>query len=592
MTNDIEEINLVDDLSDSYDTDESGVITLNHGNELDEVPADALDSASQPQEIDFTDHVHLKSLSLDTLYELGYVAHQGVVDQCKAYLDSDDTVKCVCLLIVNDNPSAPPLLVATPESRKKHRQNVQYIRSLGSNFGLKTPLLMDGDEESIIRRLLEVESQNFDVQEAPDDSSSMPDDLTDAKKQFIGIVEEAINIGASDFDISFNLKNSYYVFAIGGKMNPRVPLSPTDAKLMINAMFNTESENMTGSLEDEQIIDKNLNVAVAVTDDNGRPRLEQVRLRAEKTFAHNGYTLSVRVIRTEQSEGFALDELGFEDAQFKLLDYLVKTPTGIILIVGPTGHGKSVTLKAFYEAMDPTWKIVVIEDPVEYIINHPHCTQRPVVPEKNLTVKRHLKSTLRQFPKVIGISEIRDHAVAEDVINISLSGHKMVATMHANDSLAVLTRLKSLGVTYQVQAQDNLFSATMSQRLLPKLCPECKVPSLHDVYGEIFKKKNGGCSRCSGKGYKGVQLVAEIVVIDSTIRRLLNDDNFNAVLPYLKSKGWRSIKDVGISKVKMGLVDPDDLFKSLGDETNNETAEFNYETGSFEQVGEKAGIGE
>ena len=159
----------------------------------------------------------------------------------------------------------------------------------------------------------------------------------------------------------------------------------------------------------------------------------------------------------------------------------------------------------------------------------------------------------------------------------------MVSTMHANDALAVLTRLNALGVSYQIQAQENLFSATLSQRLLPKLCQHCKLPHEHPTYGDIFKKNPKGCDKCKKKGLKGVELAAEIVIFDSKVRNLLDKNRFNEVRPYLKSKGWMSIKDVGILKVKRGLVDPEEMFKALGDENNNDTAEFNYQTGSFEQ---------
>lgn len=533
------------------------------------------------------DSVDCKFPFVGDIFKDGYSAHTSLVGHCAAVFKDDD--EHFCLVVSNENIERPPLLLTTENTQKLHRQKLQFIRSMCGANGLKSPIikLVDDDSLRIAFNNIEIKEVSADAEEVIDD-----DDLTDAKKMFNSIVIEGIQNGASDFDIGFNPKASYYAFSVGGKMTPRKSITPENAKLMINAMFNTESENMTGSLEDEQIIDKNLNVMVTIPKENGDSSNESVRLRAEKCYAHNGYTLSVRIIRTEQSDDFSLKELGFEPEQLDTLKYLLKTPTGIILIVGPTGHGKSVTLKAFYEEMDPEWKIVVIEDPVEYIIGHPNCTQRPVVPEKGLTVKRHLKSTLRQFPKVIGISEIRDHEVAEDVINISLSGHKMVATMHANDSLAVLTRLTSLGVSYQVQAQDNLFSATMSQRLLPKLCGSCKQPSVHPVYGDIYIKKQGGCETCKGKGHKGVVLAAEVVVIDSTIRRLLNENKFNDVLPYLRSKGWRSIKDVGISKVKAGLVDPNEMFKALGDENNNENSEFDYNSGQFNTIEKDSERGE
>jgi general secretion pathway protein E len=517
--------------------------------------------------------------SIKVLLDRGYFPYNATLEYSKSFIDDAVNTKDIkyIIVLIHQDLTNPPILACTKETFGKHRSAISMIKNICQKnklTNLVTTFALPTDLKSLISES-EIDSALLD--DLPDDEA----DITAAKEQFRKIVGDGLKQGASDFYISYSKTDSYHCFSTDGSMVKRENLSSYDAKAMVNAMFNTESENMTGSLEDDQIISKNITVEPTYIDKNGKKRREVVRLRAEKVAAHGGFTLSCRIIKTNQQSSMTLAKLGFEDDQHQLLLYLKDIPIGIILIVGPTGHGKSITLKAFYEAMNPYWRIIVIEDPVEYIINHPYVTQENVVDDKGLTIKKYIKSSLRQFPKVIGISEIRDIEVAEEVINISLSGHKMVATMHANDSLAVLPRLDTIGVSFKKQAQAGLISATMSQRLLPKLCPNCKQSKKSELYGDIFIINPKGCSSCQNKGIQGRCLVGEIIIFDSNIRDFLKNDRFNEILPYLKSMGWRSMLDVGISKVKEGLVDPQSLFKELGDPKNTLGSSFSYTLNSF-----------
>jgi general secretion pathway protein E len=523
----------------------------------------------------------VKNSSIQGLVDRGYYPFNPTLEYSKLYIDDAVSTKDIkyIIVVVHQDLTNPPILLCTKETYRLHRNAITTVKNICQKNKLPKLIINYAAATELKSFILEseIDSTLFD------DSREDEPDITAAKGQFIKIVGDGLKQGASDYYISYNKHDSYYCYSTDGSMGKRENLTPYDAKAMVNAMFNTESENMTGSLEDDQVLSKNISVEPTYVDKHGKKRREIVRLRAEKVAAHGGYTLSCRIIKTNQQSSMSLKDLGFEDSQYQSLLYLKDLPTGIILIVGPTGHGKSITLKAFYEAMNPKWRIIVIEDPVEYIINHPYVTQENVVPDKGLTIKKYIKSSLRQFPKVIGISEIRDIEVAEEVINISLSGHKMVATMHANDALAVLPRLDTIGVSFKKQAQAGLISSTMSQRLLPKLCSKCKVKSSTEEFGEVFIKNPNGCATCEFKGIDGRCLVGEIIIFDSHVRDLLKHDRFNEILPYLKTMGWRSMLDVGISKVKKGLVDPKDLFQSLGDSKNTLGSQFDYRKNSFVQ---------
>jgi general secretion pathway protein E len=210
-------------------------------------------------------------------------------------------------------------------------------------------------------------------------------------------------------------------------------------------------------------------------------------------------------------------------------DDLIHKPHGIILVTGPTGSGKTTTLYAALERInDNTRNIMTVEDPIEYYIDGIGQTQ--VNTKVEMTFARGLRAILRQDPDVVMVGEIRDRETAEIAVQASLTGHLVLSTVHTNDAIGAVTRMRDMKVEPFLLAST--LRAVMAQRLVRRLCAECrKAEPLGESGAELLGVKAGttvyeptGCEACSGSGYRGRIAVFEAVKVDETIRRLINED--------------------------------------------------------------------
>lgn len=233
---------------------------------------------------------------------------------------------------------------------------------------------------------------------------------------------------------------------------------------------------------------------------------------------------------TEQAKSLRLDHLGLDAHTMMLVRRLAAKPHGMLLVTGPTGSGKTTTLYgAITEIHTGRDKIVTIEDPVEYRL--PRVLQIPVNEKKGLTFARGLRSILRHDPDKIMVGEIRDNETAQIAVQAALTGHLVFTTVHANNVFDVVGRFVHMGVdAYSFAAALN---GVVAQRLLRMNCPHCArevVPAPEEleaaglaadqVRGWTFKAGTG-CGHCRGAGYKGRKAVAEVLVLDDTMRELI-----------------------------------------------------------------------
>lgn len=238
-----------------------------------------------------------------------------------------------------------------------------------------------------------------------------------------------------------------------------------------------------------------------------------------------GESVSLRLLNQEK---FSLDKLGMEPFVRKRIESLLHLSNGIILITGPTGSGKSTSLYSFLtEVNHPDRRIVTVEDPVENKL--PGVMQIAVKSEIGLTFATALRSILRADPNIVMIGEIRDLETAEIAIRASLTGHLVFSTLHTNDALGGLSRLIDMGVEpFLVAAAVRAF---LAQRLVRRLCPNCKVPrelSLaqrdefgipHDIAGQAYMPK--GCDRCRNTGFSGRLAIYEAALISPAIQEMV-----------------------------------------------------------------------
>jgi len=229
-------------------------------------------------------------------------------------------------------------------------------------------------------------------------------------------------------------------------------------------------------------------------------------------------------------KGLTLETLGMNPREMKRLRKKVREPYGMVLVTGPTGSGKTTTLyAALTEIHTGEEKIITIEDPVEYVLRG--IVQIPVNEKKGLTFARGLRSILRHDPDKIMVGEIRDPETAQIAVQSALTGHLVFTTVHANNVFDVLGRFIHMGIDpYNFVSCLN---CVMAQRLVRKLCPHCKTPTVHSdsvllesgldpeqCRGVTFFDARG-CDECNGTGYRGRSAIVELLDLNDHIRELI-----------------------------------------------------------------------
>lgn len=240
-----------------------------------------------------------------------------------------------------------------------------------------------------------------------------------------------------------------------------------------------------------------------------------------------GERVVLRILDKENA-GISLDVLGMSGEADRVFREALHEPNGIILVTGPTGSGKTTTLYAgLRELNDGSRNILTVEDPVEYAVEGVGQTQ--VNAKVGLTFAAGLRAILRQDPDVVMVGEIRDRETADIAVQASLTGHLVLSTVHTNDAVGAITRLRDMKVEPFLLAST--LRAVIAQRLVRRLCQSCRQPVQADKsvcallgldLGTVIYQANG-CSDCNQSGFKGRIGVFECIRIDDTIRRLIND---------------------------------------------------------------------
>ena len=265
-----------------------------------------------------------------------------------------------------------------------------------------------------------------------------------------------------------------------------------------------------------------------------------------------------------------LETLGFSELQLKQYKYAVGRPYGMVLITGPTGSGKTVTLYSALNMLnDPEKNISTVEDPVE--IQLPGITQVHINERANLTFATALKAFLRQDPDILMLGEIRDLETAEIAIKAAQTGHMVLSTLHTNDGPATLTRLLNMGVP-----AFNVASAVMlivAQRLARRLCKTCKVesqipkPALLEAGFkeieidslEIFEANKKGCGACAG-GYKGRVGIFQVMPISDNIKAIIMEGGTEQDIERAANEeGISDLRSAGLEKVKEGITSLEEI---------------------------------
>ena len=266
------------------------------------------------------------------------------------------------------------------------------------------------------------------------------------------------------------------------------------------------------------------------------------------------------------STKMGIDMLGYEDDQKALYLEALESPQGMILVTGPTGSGKTVSLYTGLNILNVEGRnIATAENPVEF--NFEGINQVNVNAKVGLDFSSALRSFLRQDPDVIMVGEIRDLETAEIAIKAAQTGHMVLSTLHTNSAPETLTRLRNMGVpSFNIATSVNLIIA---QRLARRLCPNCKVPqevppdamlemgfTEEDVASEyqLFEPNLDGCDKCSA-GYKGRVEIYEVVKMTEPLRRIVMEDgNSIEIADVAKEQGFNSLPRSGLMKALQGVT--------------------------------------
>ena len=279
-----------------------------------------------------------------------------------------------------------------------------------------------------------------------------------------------------------------------------------------------------------------------------------------------GEAMVVRFIDQSKVIFDSFESMGMDSADAEMMRFMITKPSGMILVTGPAGSGKTSTLyTALNQIRSPSKNIVTLEDPVEFQLEYiRHCQIRPAV---GFTFAEGMKAILRQDPDVIFIGEIRDHETAEIAVSASLSGRFVFSNISTSDTLGTITRFIELGIPRSFISSSLLLA--VSKRLLRKNCPKCSQPytpsdkflsaaGITSLEGVDFKKGQG-CDFCSGKGYFERMPVFEFLVVTKEISNLITEGaTIQEIFDMARSQGLRTLKESAINLAKKGDVTLED----------------------------------
>ena len=262
-----------------------------------------------------------------------------------------------------------------------------------------------------------------------------------------------------------------------------------------------------------------------------------------------------------------LEKLGLDQEDRDVVDEIISTPYGIILVTGPTGSGKSTTLYSVLERLSkPEVNIITVEDPVEYTMTG--INQIQVNERAGLTFSEALRSILRQDPDKIMVGEIRDMETAQLAVRAALTGHLVLSTLHTNDAPSASIRLSEMGIAPFLVSSSLL--AVIAQRLVRKLCDNCKQEYiLPDNVAEDVGLPGGtkafrpvGCETCRGTGYKGRSGIYEIMKVEEKIQNLiLEGAPGHQIEKEARVGGMRTLRESGLRKVKEGITSLEEVLQ-------------------------------
>jgi general secretion pathway protein E len=298
-----------------------------------------------------------------------------------------------------------------------------------------------------------------------------------------------------------------------------------------------------------------------------------IDVRVSTLPSRAGERVVLRILDKENA-GIDLEMLGMTEAADRLFRSSLAEPNGIVLVTGPTGSGKTTTLYAGLKLLnDGSRNILTVEDPVEYAVDGVGQTQ--INPQVGLSFAAGLRAILRQDPDVVMVGEIRDRETADIAVQAALTGHLVLSTVHTNDAVGAITRLRDMKVEPFLIAST--VRAVIAQRLVRRLCPECRRPveasgSLSSLLGlepgtVLYEPK--GCGACGNSGYRGRIGLFEAVRIDDEVRRLINSGAEETAVSAHVFRDADTLTQAARRLVREGVTSPEEAVRVSRREAEN-----------------------
>ena len=425
----------------------------------------------------------------------------------------------------------------------EHGPLLQLIEKLGRNAEQNLDELIGDD--------MDIDLSEEDIG-APSDAISADVDDAPVVRFLQKILIDAINLGASDLHLEPFEKFYRIRFRIDGVLR-EIAQPPLAIK-----------EKLASRIK---VISK-LDISEKRVPQDGRMKLvvsknRSIDFRVSTLPTLFGEKIVMRILDATQAQ-MGIDALGYEPEQKEILMNAIQRPYGMVLVTGPTGSGKTVSLYTCLNILNkPGINISTAEDPAE--INLPGVNQVNVNDRAGLTFAVALKAFLRQDPDIIMVGEIRDLETADIAIKAAQTGHMVFSTLHTNDAPSTLTRLMNMGVApFNIASSVILITA---QRLARRLCSCKQTTTIPDetlieagfgedeLDGSWLPYKAVGCERCSGSGYKGRVGIYQIMPISEEIERvILAHGTALEIEEQARRDGVKTLRQAGLAKVKQGLT--------------------------------------
>lgn len=379
-------------------------------------------------------------------------------------------------------------------------------------------------------------------------------------------LSDALNAGASDIHFEFYEQMARVRFRVDGQL--REVVQPPVA---VRGQLASRIKVMARLDISEKRIPQDGRIQIAFHK-HGRP----IDFRVSTLPTLFGEKVVMRILNSDAG-ALNIDQLGFEPFQKEMLLEAIHRPYGMVLVTGPTGSGKTVSLYTCLNILNTEdVNIATAEDPAE--INLPGINQVNVNDKQGLTFAAALKAFLRQDPDIIMVGEIRDLETADIAIKAAQTGHMVFSTLHTNNAPATLSRMLNMGVApFNIASSVSLI---MAQRLLRRLCPSCKkeverppVPALkkvgftdEDLAQDWKLYRPVGCDSCRGKGFKGRVGVYEVMPISDEMQRvIMNNGTEVDIMNMAYQEGMVDLRRAGLLKVMQGLTSLEEVTASTND---------------------------